>query len=154
MQERDAPHRDRPMSLWAHVEELRRRLILAAIGLLVALVASMAFGREIQEFLIGPYERMMAEAGQEPTLYIQDMSEGFILYFRVCLHAALVLGGPWILYQIWLFVAAGLHDRERRAVMIAVPFSGLLFVGGALFFVFVGALPLLRLALSCKPLVW
>jgi sec-independent protein translocase protein TatC len=51
--------------------------------------------------------------------------------------AAVVIASPWIFYQLWLFISAGLYHHEKRYVHLAVPFSTILFVTGALFFVFI-----------------
>jgi len=57
--------------------------------------------------------------------------------------AGLVLASPWVIYQLWMFVAAGLYLKERRLILYSVPFSALLFLGGAAFFLFVASVPLL-----------
>jgi len=127
-----------------HFETLRRRVLWALAGLVVALVVTMVFGREVQRALVHPYDRMMAGLGEEPSLAVLSMPGGLMLYFRVCLYAALVLAAPWILYQAWMFTSSGLYDREKRTICTAVPFSAALFVGGALFFVFTVSLPMLQ----------
>ncbi|HUG90205.1 MAG TPA: twin-arginine translocase subunit TatC [Planctomycetaceae bacterium] len=72
---------------------------------------------------------------QEPiTLTVE---EAFMTYLKVSLVAGLVLSAPWIFYQIWLFVAAGLYPHERRYVHIFLPLSLGLFLGGAIFCFFV-----------------
>jgi len=53
--------------------------------------------------------------------------------------AGLILSSPWVFYQLWMFVAAGLYTHERKYVQTAVPFSAILFVTGALFFLLVVA---------------
>jgi sec-independent protein translocase protein TatC len=63
--------------------------------------------------------------------------EAFMAYMKVSLVSGALLTAPWIVYQIWMFVAAGLYPKERRYVYKAVPFSAGLFVVGALFFLFV-----------------
>jgi len=64
-------------------------------------------------------------------------AEAFVAYMKVSFIAGLILTSPWVFYQIWMFVAAGLYPRERKYVHTAVPFSAGLFVIGALFFLFV-----------------
>jgi sec-independent protein translocase protein TatC len=56
---------------------------------------------------------------------------------EISMIAAVVIASPWIFYQLWLFIAAGLYPHEKRYVYLAVPFSTILFVTGALFFVFI-----------------
>lgn len=57
----------------------------------------------------------------------------FIYYMKVCLYVALALGGPYMLWEIWQFVAAGLYRNERRVALRYFPFSAALFIGGILF---------------------
>lgn len=70
-------------------------------------------------------------------LQVLAPAEAFIAYMKVSFIAGLILTCPWVFYQLWMFVAAGLYEQEQRYVRIAVPFSAALFVGGALFFLFV-----------------
>ncbi len=72
-------------------------------------------------------------------LQVLGPAEAFISYMKVSFIAGLILTCPWVFYQLWMFVAAGLYERERHYVHSAVPFSAVLFVGGALFFLFVVA---------------
>ena len=62
--------------------------------------------------------------------------------------AGLLLASPWIFYQLWLFVGAGLYPREKRYVYLAFPFSAILFITGALFFIIVIA------PLTLRYLIW
>jgi len=72
-------------------------------------------------------------------LQILSPAAGFISYIKIALMAGLILSSPWVFYQIWMFVAAGLYAHEKKYVHSAVPFSAALFVIGALFFLFVVA---------------
>jgi len=64
-------------------------------------------------------------------------AEAFVAYMKVSFIAGLILTSPWVFYQIWMFVAAGLYPQERKYVHTAIPFSATLFVVGALFFLFI-----------------
>ena len=70
-------------------------------------------------------------------LQVLAPAEAFIAYMKVSFIAGLILTCPWVFYQLWMFVAAGLYEHERRYVRTAVPFSAALFVAGAMFFLFV-----------------
>ncbi len=203
------PH-DSTMSLGDHLEELRTRLSLAILGLVIGAAASLIFGTHIITFIERPYikamrERIKAEPSivAEPnavalveTLFknliteaqtdpnapaidpnqiaflhrvavatvrqwrdaylavdsnsintlpryarLQTLApaEAFSAYMKVSFIAGLILMSPWVFYQLWMFVAAGLYEHERRYVRTAVPFSTALFVAGALFFLFIVA---------------
>lgn len=75
----------------------------------------------------------------ERRLQILSPAAGFISYIKIALMAGLILSSPWVFYHIWMFVAAGLYAHEKKYVHSAVPFSAILFVTGALFFLFVVA---------------
>jgi sec-independent protein translocase protein TatC len=74
-----------------------------------------------------------------PPLQILSPAAGIISYIKIALMAGLILSSPWVFYQIWMFVAAGLYPHERKYVHTAVPFSAALFVTGALFFILIVA---------------
>ena len=164
---------DSSMSLGDHLEELRARLMLALIGLFIAMFASLFFGRKIIAFIEKPYldviERQTAlenispaknpkentvveDANQhstnpedskpatiDPKTRLQSLApaDGFISYIKICTIAGVIVSSPWIFYQLWMFISAGLYTSEKKYVKVAAPFSALLFVAGALFFIFV-----------------
>jgi len=124
------------MSLGDHLEELRMRLINAIVGLVVASIICLIFCSKIITLIEKPYIDAMGEQARLQTLAPAD---GFISYIKIALISGMILSSPWIFYQIWMFVAAGLYPHEKRYVYHATPFSAILFVTGALFFVFVVA---------------
>jgi len=89
----------------------------------------------------------------QDRLIILSPAEAFIAYMKVSLIAGLILTSPWVFYQIWMFIAAGLYESERKYVRTAVPFSTTLFVTGALFFLFVIAPVTLRFFLGFSDIV-
>lgn len=123
------------MSLGDHLEELRSRLLLAILGIVVCTIISLWFSRYLIIFLQKPYTNLMGDK----ALQALSLTEGFVSYVKIALIAGLVISSPWVFYHIWMFVAAGLYEQEKRYVHIAVPFSAALFIGGALFFLFVVA---------------
>ncbi|HEV3203731.1 MAG TPA: twin-arginine translocase subunit TatC, partial [Gemmataceae bacterium] len=70
--------------------------------------------------------------GKRPGLSTLSPMEGFMAYLKVCFACGLVLGSPWIFYQLWTFIAAGLYSHEKRLVNVYLPFSVVLFVSGVL----------------------
>ena len=129
---------DRPgstMSLGDHLEELRSRLILAIAGLVIGTIICFCFGTRIIDFIQRPYNELMPE---QPLITLAP-SDAFIGYMKISLIAGLSISSPWVFYQIWMFIATGLYPNEKRYVHLAVPFSAVLFVAGALFFIHVVA---------------
>jgi len=122
------------MSLGDHLEELRIRLILALLGLVIALIVCLFFGKLIVAFIEMPYVKAL---GTEARLQSIAPADGFASYMEIAMVASAVIASPWIFYQLWLFIAAGLYPHEKRYVYMAAPFSAGLFITGALFFVLI-----------------
>jgi len=214
---------DTTMSLGDHLEELRARLILAILGLVIGTIICLFFGRRIIRFIEGPYLRVtrahateQAQKGRIASTYFVDAfctnllqaldtdpnapeidpnavtfvqriytdtvtalaedpnyieavanarysgshqlqvlapADPFVGFMKISLISGLIISSPWVFYQLWMFVAAGLYAHERRYVRIAVPFSTALFVIGALFFLFVVAPISLRFFLGFGDLI-
>jgi sec-independent protein translocase protein TatC len=84
------------------------------------------------------HSEILEETFEESTRARTDgPDEAFMIYLKVSLVAGLVLSSPWVFYQLWLFVAAGLYPHERHYVHKYLPMSIVLFVGGALFCFFI-----------------
>ncbi|UCF00192.1 MAG: twin-arginine translocase subunit TatC [Planctomycetota bacterium] len=124
------------MSLGDHLEELRMRLILALAGVVVCSIFCLFFGSKIITFIEKPYINVM---GPEARLQTLAPADGFVSYMKISLISGLILSCPWVFYQLWMFISAGLYPNEKRYVHLATPFSAALFVAGALFFIFVVA---------------
>lgn len=67
----------------------------------------------------------------KPTTF--SVEESFMVYMKVAMIAGFILASPWVFYQLWLFVAAGLYPHERKYIYIYLPFSIFLFLSGAVF---------------------
>ena len=137
MPETDERHKEARMTVGEHLEELRRRIFYALLGLVAGMVVGLIFARDLIALLKGPYIRVMDKLGLEGDLVVLQATSGLTNYLKVAFYAGLVLGSPWIFYQLWMFVGTGLREREKRYVRWAIPFSTLLFVGGAAFFLWV-----------------
>jgi sec-independent protein translocase protein TatC len=81
--------------------------------------------------------RKYRELTPEPTLKSFTIMETVLVWFKVCIITALVLGSPWIFYQIWSFIAAGLYPQEKKLVNHYLPFSIFLFLAGVMLCQFV-----------------
>ena len=120
------------MSLADHIEELRSRLIKALLGLVLAAAVCLYFGESILDFVRRPLAQSLAAYGYSTDLNVLSPIEYFSIYVRVGLICGLILASPWIFYQIWSFVAAGLYKREKKWVRIFAPASLGLFIAGLL----------------------
>jgi len=124
----------REMTLGEHLEELRRRVVYALIGLAAGLAVGFVFGFDLLQLLKDVYLRVVERLGIEADLVILEVSGGLTLYLKVALYAGIVVASPWLFLQTWLFVSEGLYQRERRAVLIAAAACCVLFLAGAAFF--------------------
>lgn len=132
----------RRMTLAEHLDELRRRLIFAMLGLLAGAGIGVAFSKQVIGFLMVPYNEAMARLHLAPDeLVVLNAGGGFDIWLRVALYCGAILAGPWIIYQIWAFISAGLYPREKRFVQYSIPFSAALFLAGGAFFVLYVAVP-------------
>ena len=153
------------MSLLQHLEELRRRLLRSGLAFVVALMLCFYFAYEPMKYaLVAPLEALNPETTNvlakynplirrlrpyltegrktEPVrLYATTIMEKFIVQFNVSMLGGLVLSAPFLFYQAWAFVGAGLLKREKRVFLRYLPLSLGLFLVGMLFAYFV-ALPI------------
>lgn len=112
------------MPLGDHLEELRRRVIHALLGIGVALGVTVMLGFRLIAWITQPLIQAMDILGFPPQTYVTEPTAGFTsVYLPVTLIAAVILASPWVLYQLWKFVAAGLYAHEKKAVHLLVPFS-------------------------------
>jgi sec-independent protein translocase protein TatC len=121
------------MSLGEHLEELRRRLIRALIGFAIAIALCAWWGSEIVSFFCRPLVEVLAAHHLSPQLVYTQVGESVTLYLYVVAVCAAVIASPWMLYQLWLFIAAGLYPREQRIVWRYAPVSLALLVAGIVF---------------------
>ena len=118
----------------SHLEELRKRLITCAIAVGVGFVISYIFAERLFQILVTPLTRIMPEGDR---LIFTNLPEMFLTYLKTALISGILLTSPVIFYQLWLFIAPGLYQREKKFVIPFVVFSTILFVGGSLFGYFV-----------------
>jgi sec-independent protein translocase protein TatC len=118
------------MSFLEHLDELRKRLILCVIALVVGCVISFAFIGQIFNFVIGPLKAMLSHGG---TFIATEPAEIFMLYLKVGALTGLCVAMPFMLWQLWLFVAPGLYAHEKKFAIPFVLFSSIFFFAGAFF---------------------
>ncbi len=123
-------------SFWDHLEEFRRRL-LVILGWVAALSAA-AF------FFSVPITERVTDTSPEPLSALAP-AEAFTAHLKIALTAGIIASSPVILFQVWRFVAPGLYDRERKALVSVSAAGALLFAGGASFAWFLMREPALSL---------
>jgi len=120
---------DREMTILEHLRELRTRLIIAGIGLLVGMAISAVF-------LTWPVIQLLSQTAGVQLVALRP-TETFVTYFKVALVTGACLSMPVIIWQALLFVLPALHKNERRWVFVAVPFVTLAFAIGLAFGFFI-----------------
>lgn len=120
------------MSLADHFRELRARLMLSVLALVVATIASFFIYEQLIEIVTGPYNdaREMLDSDTSSVIYVSGVGGGLMIQLKLCALSGLVLSSPVWLYQIWAFVLPGLHRNERRWTLLFVAIAGPLFAAG------------------------
>lgn len=126
--------------LLTHMTELRNRLLWAVGFLIVGTFISYQFVRDIYGFLVQPLADAMGEGGSQRLIYT-DLTEAFFTYLKVAMFAGGFLTFPFLILQVWLFVAPGLYPKEKKSIFPFLIASPLLFILGGLV-VYYGVLPM------------
>jgi sec-independent protein translocase protein TatC len=127
---RDQAQRDKELSLMQHLGELRDRLMIATIAVVITTIVGFFFAKDVILALEAP-----AHLGK--PLQIISPTEGFTTYMRVALFSGIALAMPVILYEIYAYVNPALRPGERRFILLLGPFILALFVGGMAFCYFI-----------------
>jgi len=127
------------MSFMDHLAELRTRILRAIAGILVAGVACLSFSYPLWDFVSKPATESLKALGvNPPELVMTTPMEGFnVIWFKLPLICAIFVASPWVLYQVWAFIAPGLYRRERRWAAPFILVSAGLFIAGGFFAYFV-----------------
>ena len=120
------------LSFVSHLTELRSRLIKAFIFLLLSFVVCYIFSAEIYDFLVKPYSTAIIENNLDRRLIFTALHEAFITYLKVAFFASFFITSQIFLTQIWKFVAPGLYNNEKRALLPYLIATPVLFIFGGL----------------------
>ncbi len=120
-----------------HHEELRKRLIRSFVAIVLATVVAYLFIDQIVAICMQPL--FSAYPALQKLVYTK-LTEAFITYLKLSLLVGLIASFPILIYEVWMFIAPGLLDHERKLARQAIFWSTFLFAGGALFAFFI-ALP-------------
>ena len=114
----------------SHLKELRDRILICIYALAIAFIFTYYFKERIFDFLMQPFIRVMPA---KSSFIFTGITEAFITYFKISIVTAMFIAAPVILYEFWMFVAPGLHEKEKRYVFPFILFGSILFLCGALF---------------------
>ena len=128
---------EKKLPLTTHLQELRKRLILSFIAVGGGFALCYTFAEKIFDILAAPLLKMMPTGG---SLIFTSVAEAFFTYMKVAFISGLILASPFVLYQIWAFVAPGLYRHEKKYVVPFVLAGSFFFAIGILFAYYV-ALP-------------
>ena len=118
------------MSFLDHLDELRKRLIVSCLALVVGFLIAFAFVSDVSGFIMRPLEALLLPGGQ---LIYTEPAEGFLFDLKAAALAGVFVAAPVVLWQIWLFIAPGLYVHEKKLAVPFVVFSTVCFLGGGLF---------------------
>ncbi|MFC3034283.1 twin-arginine translocase subunit TatC [Pseudoalteromonas fenneropenaei] len=113
-----------------HLIELRDRLIRALLSILIVFIALVYFANDIYTFIADP---LVAKLPAHSTMIATDVTAPFFAPFKLTLFVSLFLAVPFILHQIWSFIAPGLYQHEKRMLLPVLAASIILFYSGIAF---------------------
>jgi sec-independent protein translocase protein TatC len=121
------------MSFLDHLEELRRRIIYALLSLMAGVLVSWPLADRIFALMQRPIMEALARHKLDQSLVYLNPTEPFNIYLKIGLIAGLFVSSPFVLYQLWAFVAPGLYRREKRYVLPFMFSAVALFLSGGYF---------------------
>ncbi|HEX2776414.1 MAG TPA: twin-arginine translocase subunit TatC [Candidatus Acidoferrales bacterium] len=125
------------MSFFDHLVELRSRLIHAAIAIVLGTGVGLLLSKHFITFIVQPMHMALRSAGLEDNLYYTSPAGYVSLVINLGLYLGIAIAMPYVLYQVWLFVAPGLFKHERNAVAGFIVSSMFLFLCGVAFAYFI-----------------
>jgi sec-independent protein translocase protein TatC len=117
------------MTFLEHLDELRKRITHAVVALFVGFLAAFAFIEQIWLFV---FARLTADVPGGKLIFTEP-GEAFFLYLKMAAIAGVLLSSPYVMYQVWLFIAPGLYANEKKLAVPFVFFATALFISGAAF---------------------
>ncbi|WP_415304848.1 twin-arginine translocase subunit TatC [Candidatus Pelagibacter sp. Uisw_090] len=117
----------------SHLTELRKRLIHSFIFLFIFFIGCYFFSEHLYGFLVEPFAKAVNDSGTDRRLIFTALQETFLTYLKVSFFAAFFVTCPYILMQIWKFIAPGLYKHEKIAIVPYLVLTPILFfLGGML----------------------
>ena len=125
------PENEVKQGFFEHLNELRKRLVHALVAIAIGMLLVGSFCERIFRWVMLPVIRSLPNGAQ--ALHYTSYIEPFMVYLKVALYGGVFVAAPYVLFQVWLFVAPALYKRERRVVVPFLFFGTLLFYAGAAF---------------------
>ena len=116
----------------SHLTELRSRLIHSFIFLFIFFIFCYFFAEYLYGFLVEPYAQAVKNDGTDRRLIFTALQETFLTYLKVAFFGSFFVTSPFILIQIWKFIAPGLYDHEKIAIMPYLVITPILFLFGGM----------------------
>jgi sec-independent protein translocase protein TatC len=121
---------DQAQPLVAHLSELRDRLLRSILAVLLIFCALFAFANDIYSFVSEPLRELLPEGA---TMIATEVASPFLTPFKLTMVTAVFIAMPYVLFQLWTFVAPGMYRHEKRLAIPLMASSVLLFYAGAAF---------------------
>ena len=125
------PEGEVKLTFLEHLRDLRVRLLRALLGVAVGMAAIGAFVPRVVDELMAPVRAALPE-GKQVLVYTSAI-EPMMVYIKVAIYGGVFAAAPWVLWQVWLFIAPGLYKREKRVVFPFLAWATILFYAGAAF---------------------
>ena len=126
----DATVEETRMTIWEHLAELRKRLLISIAAVFAGFLGCWFFRQPLFNIVQAPFLQFVAEG--EKLSFI-SLTEPFLVYMKVSALAALILTSPIVVAQAWMFISPGLYKKERRYALPFIFFASLFFLGGCVF---------------------
>ena len=123
---------DSENGFFSHLSELRKRLIHSFIFLIIFFLISYYFAEHLYAFLVEPYSNAVKDDGTERRLIFTALQETFLTYLKVSFFTAFFITCPYMLMQIWKFIAPGLYKNEKIAIVPYLILTPILFILGGM----------------------
>ncbi|HDT11762.1 MAG TPA: twin-arginine translocase subunit TatC [bacterium] len=122
------------MTFLEHLGDLRKRIFLAFISVIVAVIPCWFFAKDLFKILARPVTQFLPEGEK---LVFTSLPGPFLLYMKTAFLAAVIFTSPFIFYQVWLFIAPGLYKKEKKYIFPFISFTTIFFLSGAAFAYFI-----------------
>jgi sec-independent protein translocase protein TatC len=131
----EIPEDDVEMGFFDHLRELRTRLIRALWGMIPGVAAGWIFREELLALLVRPFQIAWIANNREgdAKLVFLNPIDPFVAYLKIAMITGLMIGAPWVFWQLWGFISPGLYRKEKRLALPFVIVSTLFFIGGITF---------------------